>query len=79
MQRLTGATQRLGQITQARMFGDAVRKPCLTRKLRHGAILAGQQGTECIKDGRDINRFLQKRPGERAQPAQSRRDHGNQR
>ena len=59
MQRLTGAAQRLRQITQARMFGDAVRKPCLTRKPRRGAIIAGQQGAERIKNGCDINRFLQ--------------------
>ena len=59
MQRLTRAAQRLGQVTQTRMFGNAVRKPSLMRKPHHGAILPGQQGAERIQDGRDINRFLQ--------------------
>ena len=79
MQRLTGAAQSLGQVAQPGMFGDAVRKPCLTRKPRRGAIIPGQKGAERVKNGGDINRFLQQRPGERAQPAKGRRHHGDQR
>ena len=58
IQVFAGATKRLGQIAEPRMFGNAHGKASLTRKPRYGAI-AGQQGAQCISNGRDINRFLQ--------------------